>query len=284
MSEYYLVKNPPRRDQFTKRSKKYAGLMVVHTAESGRGKVGSDRKAWDVASFIKGRSSAGSYHTLVDSRNIVKLVPLSRSAYHCRGWNSVSVGLSVACDAAGWATYPDDWVDAALDNLARAAIDVNDWARANRLPQTPGKLITADEARRGIRGFTSHGMLDPGRRSDPGPSFPWNDFLAKYNHYLSSKPNKVSNPMPTSDPYNQPNNNSRNVQDALNGSAEALGLRLPSLKVDGYIGAKSVEMARAVESASLKVVKSPAPRDVLPHEVAAVKAVEAIRAAVQVLP
>jgi N-acetyl-anhydromuramyl-L-alanine amidase AmpD len=51
-----------------------------------------------------------------------------------------------------------------------------------RLYRIPVRRITVDEWEAGERGFISHAELDPSRRTDPGPDFPWNRFMTIAGH------------------------------------------------------------------------------------------------------
>ena len=52
-----------------------------------------------------------------------------------------------------------------------------EWVEGTVGVSVPAERITAAEYRAGRPGFVGHGELDPGRRSDPGSAFPWDEFL-----------------------------------------------------------------------------------------------------------
>lgn len=181
----YLVDNPPRRRQFKARTQRPSGVVVVHTAESTPDWVGHDSGAEAVARFIQGRSDPGSYHDLVDSDSIITLVPYDQQAYHDgTGSNPHSYGVSAATQAAKWNQAPKEWRTKTVRNMARAAAHYSQWRREKyNVPHIPARRVSKAQSSRGVPGFISHGERDPGRRTDPGASFPWELFLDYYKEF-----------------------------------------------------------------------------------------------------
>lgn len=277
--EYYFDSNPPSRSQWSSRhGVKFRGVIVLHTAETRRMAHDVDVAAWNVTSFIKGRSEAGSYHSLADSRNIVRLIDPAQGAYHVRGFNSTTCGVSFACHAGLWDSYPESWVEPALVNGAKACLEINDWARTNGLAEVPAKFVTLKEVKAGAAGFTFHSELDPSRRTDPGSRFPLDRFLRVYGGLKLN--GEV--PMNTIDPYRQPNDHSRAAQIAISNAMTALDIDLGfdmDRFVDGVIGGETVQAARAVEDAVKRVINIPPslPSGPSAEHVEALRAIEALR-------
>ena len=170
----WLDDNPPKRSQFRKgRRAKIRPVIVVHTAE-GNG-------AANVANFIKNRTTAGSYHRLVDDRQIIPLVDLNNEAYQDgTGSNPWAYGLSSAVFAADWRKMPAAKRTAIIRNKAKAAAEINAHAIASGAGPILPRRITKKQSDAGESGFIPHGDRDPGRRSDPGEHFPWDEFFTEY--------------------------------------------------------------------------------------------------------
>lgn len=194
-SGHYLVDNPPKRSQYRKpRRDTPSGVVILHSTESIADVKPPDTGAEQVASFIRNRSDAGSYHRLVDNDSIVKLIPFWYEAYHDgTGTNRHSMGISGAFQAHQWAKLSDEYRTGVIRNMARAAAEYADWIKVTHGITIPARRINVEDARRKIPGFATHGMLDPRRRTDPdgtntGNNFPWEMFFSFYEHYLVNKP------------------------------------------------------------------------------------------------
>ncbi len=177
----YLDDHPPARTQFRQRYATPTGLIVMHTAESALDVIGEDTGAEGVADFIRRRTDPGSYHRLVDSDSIVPLVRFEMAAYgDGTGSNEFAIHLSFACRAADWPHMSAERREAFLVNGARAAREAAAWLREHHGIDVPAIRVTRAQSDQGAAGFISHGERDPGRRTDPGPGFPWDRFLTLY--------------------------------------------------------------------------------------------------------
>ncbi len=178
----YLEDNPPKRSQFRKKRRaEVTGAIVIHTAENKPDINGPDRGAENVAKFIAGRSESGSYHSVVDSSSVLHLVRYEWEAFHeGTGGNRWSLGLTFATKASEWQRLPPKWVDDIISNGAKEARAMADWVKSTVDVDVPARRISASEYRAGEAGFVTHAELDPGRRSDPGSQFPWQDFLDQF--------------------------------------------------------------------------------------------------------
>jgi hypothetical protein len=178
----YLEDHPPARRQFhDPRRAPVTGAIVIHTAENAADIVLPDSGAEGVANFIARRGDPGSYHSVVDSDSIVRVGHYHWEMFHeGTGGNRWSLGLAFACRSAQWPMLPERWYVGALRNAAIEAANMALWVESSIEVIVPAKRITASEYRSGRPGFVGHAELDPGRRSDPGLEFPWEEFLAYY--------------------------------------------------------------------------------------------------------
>lgn len=181
----YLVDHPPARAQYRRpRRQSVSGVIVLHTAENTPDTVATDGGAEAVAAFIARRSDPGSYHWLADSDSHLLVVPLEWEAFHDgTGTNPHSVGISAATRADWWPHAPRAWRDGCVANMAGAARDAAAWIHHSTGTVVPARRITAAQARNREPGFVTHAELDPGRRTDPGRAFPFDQFFAAYQEH-----------------------------------------------------------------------------------------------------
>ena len=228
----YLEQHPPARRQYraTRRAKP-TGAIVVHTAENETDVDLPDGGAEAVARYISIRSTPGSYHSIVDSDSIVRVGRYEWEMFHeGTGGNRWSLGLSFACQADQWPTLPEAWVTGALRHGAIEAAAMAEWLRGRGIV-VPARRITPAEYRSGRAGFIGHGELDPGRRYDPGPDFPWEHFLRLY----AARTGQESTEDSMANPYEDETN------EALRLLAEHAGY---DGGIDGWFGPKALAALR----------------------------------------
>tara|TARA_R100000655_G_C2995376_1_gene193652 strand:+ start:873 stop:1622 length:750 start_codon:yes stop_codon:yes gene_type:complete len=177
----YLDDHPPRLRQFRDRGTTASGVIVIHTAESYPDESGPDGGAEAVARFIQGRTNYGSYHWLADSDSLINVVRMDQQAYgDGTGSNPHAIHVSFACSAADWPGMSAERKAAFIRNGAIAAKKASDYVYSIHGVHVPARRITRAQSDQRVEGFISHGERDPGRRTDPGPAFPWADFLDTY--------------------------------------------------------------------------------------------------------
>ena len=183
----YLEDNPPARSQFrVGRRDPVKPIIVVHTAESGTDRSGADPKAENVANFIRGRSTAGSYHLVGDADSIIQLIRFDNEAFHDRtGSNRWAIGISLAMNAGDWPSLSASRRAEFVATAGQMAAIAARWLRDRGLELPEPRLLTKTESDRlDASGFISHARRDPTRRSDPGAGFPWTSFFAAYQQSL----------------------------------------------------------------------------------------------------
>ena len=172
MSEYYLIENPPVRRQYKERVG-HPNLIVVHTSEQPPDIVGDDHGAEKLAAYIQRRTSAGCYHTAVDADSIVAMVPPVLQCFGARYVNDRALHVSHATKAAAWGDLPADYRHRMLGHSAAVAAQ---WCEEFGIPPVLVTDTAAIMAGTAV-GICSHADVDPMRRTDPGATFPWAEWL-----------------------------------------------------------------------------------------------------------
>lgn len=162
--------------------------VVAHTTESLADQDGPDEGAENVANWFQTNDTFALYHTLVDADSTVRVVPAGldgttvHTAFHAAGFNSFTVGVSMALRADSWPKLRRDYRARVLQRYAaETALLCARWA-------LPIVLRSKAEIDAGAKGITGHGILDPGYRSDPGAAFPWDEALALITTAMASAP------------------------------------------------------------------------------------------------
>lgn len=158
--------------------------VTLHSTESFADLDGPDTGAENVANWFQTNDTFALYHTLVDYDSILKVVPAGldgtvvHTAFHAAGYNSFTLGVSMALRADSWPTLPEHYKTQVLRNAAKETAAL--LVRHN----LPPILRTKAEIDAGAKGVTGHGILDPGYRSDPGAQFPWPRFMQYVLEYM----------------------------------------------------------------------------------------------------
>lgn len=146
-------------------------LIVLHSAENLPDWHGEDSGAESVARYGASTERA-SWHWTVDSDSVIMMLPHSFTAFHVRGFNTCSIGIEIATQAGKWLGAPLDWLHELYDQLADVLVTIKN--------DTGIPLVDRrdDPSKWGV---TTHAVLDPTRRTDPGQAFPFDWILQMAN-------------------------------------------------------------------------------------------------------
>lgn len=169
-------------------SKRPAGVsprvIVIHSTESHERPGAARAVAQNWFALAKARVSA---HYLVDPLEVVQCVPDELAAWHAGKINSVSIGIEL-CGKAGQSA--DEWLDEhSKATLGRAAGLVAYLCKLHSIEVrvlTDAELLASltDPSTTGIVGHVDCSRVLGGTHWDPGPSFPWLDFMIAVRGYL----------------------------------------------------------------------------------------------------
>ena len=170
-------------------------LIVIHcTAGAEPGVSGAAR---GTVAFTKRSGVVSSYHYVADSRESLQAVWDSTVAFHCGGANSHSIGYELSCslsnEGAGHWDNPD--------HVAMLKIAAKDVARLCLAYDIPIRHLTVAQVRareKGICGHVDVRSAFPGSTShwDPGPHFPWSQFLDMVRAVAAELTEPVTPPPP----------------------------------------------------------------------------------------
>lgn len=158
-------------------------LIVLHTMESPE----KGTTAEDVARYFQNIDREASAHLCIDNNSIVRCVHDADTAFAAKSANAD--GLHI--EHAGKAGQSDEqWDDAySRATLGLSAKAAAAWARAYDIPV---RRLTPAQIKAGERGFCGHNDVQAAYPSsghyDPGPNFPWTEYLQAVRTYLGIAP------------------------------------------------------------------------------------------------
>ncbi|HEX2718863.1 MAG TPA: N-acetylmuramoyl-L-alanine amidase [Gemmatimonadaceae bacterium] len=150
-------------------------MVIVHTCE------GSYAGCW---SWLASTQSGVSAHYVVkeDGKEITQLVREAKRAWHIAATYSCSLNGSAECALNG-----------VQSNHFTIGVEHGGYASQSSFPTAQidaSARLVCDVARdRGVTRdnlhIVGHAKLQPANRTDPGPNWPWSDYLARINRYCS---------------------------------------------------------------------------------------------------
>lgn len=173
---YYLIEHPNRHAKLAGYSHGYWGYptrkrpiqgFVEHIPVAIQDLEGVDLTAENVARYFSTSERLASAHVCIDADSIVECLPDTATAFHAKDGNASGLGVEQGWGHEDWGKYPMRDLQVMMQSATWHAPRVTKY-------QIPLRLLTAEQWRAGWKGFTAHSFLDPTRRKDPGPQFPWN--------------------------------------------------------------------------------------------------------------
>lgn len=176
---YYLLDNPnPHGPHFYSSRRGSVLACVVHITAGLEDLEGEDSSNERVTQYAGTTSRAVSWHSGSDTDSQILLLPDTYTAFHCRGYNSRTIGHEISKRHTDWSVMPSLWVS---ETLEQAADCLRPRLKALKIPLRHASKAELDKAiNYGGKpvGLIDHSRLDPSRRSDPGANFPWARFLS----------------------------------------------------------------------------------------------------------
>jgi N-acetyl-anhydromuramyl-L-alanine amidase AmpD len=164
---------PPR--SWTDANRTKVQLIVIHTTEGSA----HSNSAEDGAAYDARRTDGTSAHYFVDNTSVVQCVRTADQAHTARRQGNRRGIQYELCGRAAFSApvWAGDYAQAMLRRTAKqAARDAKKWG-------IPVRHLTVAQVRAGLKGFCSHWDItrafpeDGGTHTDPGPNFPWSQFL-----------------------------------------------------------------------------------------------------------
>lgn len=156
-------------------------IIGIHTMEAPE----AGTTAESVANYFK--TIDASAHWCVDDNSRVRVVMDDDGAWTMPPLNNISLNVEMAGYASqSTAQWADVYSEETLDNVA---LCVAEWCHKYGIPI---RHLTDDQIRAGNKGIVGH--VDVNRvfhasdHTDPGPNFPWKEFLSKVTAHYDNMP------------------------------------------------------------------------------------------------
>ena len=148
-------------------------LIVVHSTEGTNQQGLADLVA--LGSFFANPAAQVSSHVATDDEgNSARFVRDQDKAFHCKAFNSVSLGIEQVGRAA-----QASWTEAQQRESARWLAY---WSRKHGIPLQKGKVVNGSVVRPGVIRHSELGAPG-GAHSDPGRNYPLADVIQLARHY-----------------------------------------------------------------------------------------------------
>ena len=163
-----------------------ATVYTIHTTEGGE-RAGS---AAGACAWFDNPASMGNAGDVADADGVIEFAPSNKLTWHAGGINAVSLSLEI-CGKAGQtqSEWQDAWSTKALKNAARraAAKCIEHGIEVRKL--TDDEIRACKAGKSDVSGFAGHVDVNralgvKGGHWDPGPLFPWADFLIAVRGYI----------------------------------------------------------------------------------------------------
>lgn len=161
---------------------RHVRVLVIHDMEAPE----TAHTAEDVARYFATTDTKASAHVCVDNDSVVQCVPDSDVAWAAPGCNSDGIQIEMA----GYGNQSTaQWEDAYGQQLLDRAADVA--AQYCLKYDLPAVHLTNAELSAGARGIVGHAQVSAvyleSDHTDPGPNFPWDDFMARVRAALTRR-------------------------------------------------------------------------------------------------
>jgi N-acetylmuramoyl-L-alanine amidase len=176
-----------RPKAWTPANRDYVQFLVIHDTEGSS----HAQSAEDGAAYDARRTDGTSTHYFVDSNSVIQSVETKHKAHTARA-NGNRLGIHYELCAK--ASFPRSrWLDPAY-GLPMLKLAAKQAARDCKKWNIPIRKITPAAAAAGTKGILGHGDVtrafpqDHGTHTDPGPNFPWDEFISMVKEASGSVP------------------------------------------------------------------------------------------------
>jgi len=155
-------------------------LIVLHDTESHDYPGLVDLRA--IGAWFDNPKSQASSHVCVDGTGIsAQYVPDGAKAWHCKSFNSISLGI----EQIGYATFTQAmWNRNDRAQLKKVAKYIAYWSKEYGIPIRQGEVSRSGAVTRsGVVTHAQLGLLGGGHH-DPGPNYPFSAVLLAARYYL----------------------------------------------------------------------------------------------------